>query len=97
MAFSALDQVNRRQSMRTACDASVIMFHPSMGRIQVKARDLSDGGISIDMGNHISVPVGTELSVIIKRHTGTINEQAVPMRVMHAQDEGRILGLMFIR
>lgn len=96
MALSSANKVNRRKSLRVACDAEVIMSHPAMGQLRVKAKDLSDGGICVDMGNHITVPVGTDLSVIIKRHKGIINEDAVAMRVVHSQDEGRMLGLMFI-
>lgn len=86
---------NRRQYMRTASDAVVEIRHPTIGEMTVKAKDLSDGGISIDMSNHVIPPLGTEFSVIIKRHTGAINSEPVMMKVMHVQQDG-LIGLMFV-
>lgn len=84
-----------RRAMRTSSDAIVLLSHPSFGTITVKARDLSDGGISVDIGNHISPPVGTVVDVIIKRHKGTLNATPIPMVVRHLQFNG-IVGLAFI-
>jgi hypothetical protein len=86
---------NRRQHLRTASDLLVELSHPAIGSLTVKARDLSEGGVSIDMGHHSVPPVGTELSVVIKRHTGAINAAPVKMRVMHVQSNGSV-GLKFI-
>lgn len=86
---------NRRQYMRTASDAVVEITHPTIGVLTVRAKDLSDGGISVDMSNHVVPPLGTEFSVIIKRHTGAINAEPVKMKVMHAESEG-LVGLMFV-
>lgn len=86
---------NRRQYMRTASDAVVEIKHPTIGAMTVKAKDLSDGGISIDMGSHVIPPLGTEFSVIIKRHTGAINAEPVKMKVMHTEANG-LVGLMFV-
>ena len=85
---------NRRKYMRTASDVMVEMSHPTMGTLTVRARDLSDGGISVDMGNHVAPPVGTVLKVRIKRHTGSINSEPLPMRVVHV-DGGKFVGLSF--
>ncbi len=62
---------NRRQYLRTATDVIIEMTNPSFGTVTVKASDLSDGGISVNMGSHFPPPAGTVVSVIIKRHTGT--------------------------
>lgn len=70
------------------------MQHPSLGQIQVRARDLSEGGIFALMGNHRPPPVGTVVMVRIKRHTGTINREPVAMRVVHHQTGG--IGLAFV-
>lgn len=86
---------NRRRHLRTASDMMVELRHPSIGVLTVKAGDLSEGGISVEMGHHVPPPKGTELDVVIKRHTGAINADPVRMRVMHVQNDGRI-GLMFI-
>ena len=87
-------QENRRY-MRTSTDAIVEMTHPGFGTITVKAKDLSDGGICVDMGNHIAPPLGTVVDVIIKRHTGALNSEPVKMEVMHTQLNGTA-GLSFI-
>ena len=87
---------NRRQYMRTASDAMVEMSHPSIGTMSVRARDLSEGGISVDMGHHIAPPKGTVLKVTIKRHTGSINNTPLQMRVVHVQEGGKIVGLAFV-
>ena len=87
---------NRRQFLRTASDALVEMSHPGFGTVTVRARDLSEGGLSVDMGNHLIPPVGTVVKVIIKRHTGIINSEPVDMQVRYIQQEGRRVGLMFI-
>ncbi len=86
---------NRRHYLRTASDAIVEMSHPSIGAMTVRARDLSEGGVSVDMGNQIAPPLGTEVDVIIKRHTGAINNEPVKMRVVHLQNDGS-MGLVFI-
>lgn len=70
------------------------MHHPSLGQIQVRARDLSEGGIFALMGNHRPPPVGTVVMVRIKRHTGAINQTPVAMRVVHHQFGG--IGLAFV-
>lgn len=87
--------IENRAFLRTSSSAVVEMQHPSFGLISVNARDLSDGGISVHMGQHISPPVGTILDVTIKRHTGAINMEPVKMQVMHTQASGAV-GLKFV-
>lgn len=83
-----------RRFSRASTTALVELFHPSLGTIEAKARDLSDGGIFVLMGQHSSPPIGTELQVRIKRYTGTLNQEPVRMRVVHHQAGG--IGLVFI-
>lgn len=85
----------QRRHVRTPSGALVEMNHPSFGKIEIKARDLSDGGIFALMGNYQPPPVGITVMVRIKRYTGVINQEPVPMRVVHQQREG--VGLAFIR
>ena len=85
---------NRRRYMRHQSDASVVMSHQAFGSITVKARDLSDGGICVEMGHHSAPPVGTVVDVVIKRHTGALNSNPVSMIVRHVQPGG-IVGLQF--
>ena len=86
---------NRRLYARNSSDALVVMTHPSLGQITVKAQDLSDGGISVSMGHHPCPPVGTILDVVIKRHTGALNSQPIKMVVRHSQSNGTV-GLSFV-
>lgn len=85
----------QRLHSRTPSAALVELLHPALGRIEVRARDLSDGGIFVLMGSHVPPPVGTVLQVRIKRFTGAINQEPVPMRVVHHQSGG--IGLAFVR
>jgi len=84
-----------RRHIRVPSQALVEMQHPVLGRIEVKARDLSDGGIFVLMGNIPAPPLGTELMVRIKRYTGPINQEPIRMRVVHQQTGG--VGLMFMK
>ncbi|MFT3930486.1 MAG: PilZ domain-containing protein [Spongiibacteraceae bacterium] len=85
----------QRHYVRRPSGALVEMHHPSFGTIEIKARDLSDGGIFALMGNYPAPPVGTTVMVRIKRYTGVINQDPVPMRVVHQQSGG--IGLAFVR
>ncbi len=87
--------VEQRRHIRVPSSAVIEMQHPVLGLIEVKARDLSDGGIYALMGNYPAPPMGTELLVRIKRYTGTINQEPVRMRVVHQQAGG--VGLTFMR
>lgn len=87
--------IEHRQYLRTPSDALVVITHPGFGSVTVKARDLSDGGLSVDMGHHPRPPVGTVVQVLIKRHTGAINALPVNMQVKHVQLNG-IVGLAFV-
>jgi hypothetical protein len=87
--------VEQRRHIRVPSSALIEMQHPVLGLIEVKARDLSDGGICALMGSLPAPPIGTELMVRIKRYTGTINQAPIRMRVVHHQLGG--VGLTFIR
>lgn len=86
---------DKRRFVRTPSGALVEMQHPVLGLIEVKARDLSDGGISVLMGSFPPPPLGLVLMVRIKRYTGVINQEPVPMRVVHHQTG--CVGLSFVR
>lgn len=83
-----------RQYLRASSEALVEMSHPSFGMIELRAKDLSDGGIYVFLGTHTAPPVGTVVKVRIKRHTGLINQQPVDMQVVHQHAGG--MGLKFI-
>lgn len=84
----------KRRHARTPSSALVEMQHPVLGLIEVKARDLSDGGISVLMGNFPPPPLGLVLMIRIKRYTGVINQEPVPMKVVHHQMGS--VGLSFV-
>ena len=84
----------RKYARVSSGGALVELFHPAIGRIEAKARDLSEGGIFAILGNQVLPPIGTVLQVRIKRYTGALNQEPVPMRVVHHQVGG--IGLAFI-
>ncbi|WP_101759978.1 PilZ domain-containing protein [Oceanicoccus sp. KOV_DT_Chl] len=85
---------DQRRYMRANSQAQVEISHPSLGLVEFKAKDLSDGGVFVFLGNHIALPIGTLVKARIKRHTGVINEQPVDMQVVHHHSGG--MGLMFV-
>ena len=87
--------IENRAFMRTTSSAVVEMCHSSFGSMTVQAKDLSDGGISVDLRQHVVPPIGTQLDVIIRRHSGIINIEPVKMEVRHIQPSG-IVGLKFV-
>jgi hypothetical protein len=86
--------IEQRKFERSSSAALCEVTHPSFGTIELKVKDLSDGGVFVFMGNHIAPPIGTVVKVRIKRYSGVINDEPVDMRVVHHQAGG--LGLMFI-
>ncbi len=85
---------NRRAHERSAAAVKVDMFHNAFGHISVNAKDVSDGGIYVDMANHIPPPPGTIVKVKMSRMTGAINKDAVDMQVVHVSGKG--VGLKFV-
>ena len=84
----------QRIYMRSSSKAAVEISHPSFGVIELKAKDLSEGGVFVFLGNHIAPPIGTVLKARIKRHTGLINQNPIDMQVVHFHSGG--MGLMFV-
>lgn len=84
----------QRRYRRAGSDVLVEISHPSFGTISLKARDLSEGGVFVHLGNHIATPVGTVVKARIKRHTGAINAEPIDMQVVHHQGGG--MGLKFV-
>lgn len=84
----------QRRYIRTSSEALVEISHPSIGKMELKAKDLSEGGVFVHLGNHIAPPIGTVVKARIKRHTGAINTDPVDMQVVHHQGGG--MGLKFV-
>lgn len=85
---------DQRKYQRVGSDVMVEISHPSFGLVELKARDLSDGGVFVFSGIHSVPPIGTVVKTRIKRHTGLLNQEPVDMQVIHHQSGG--MGLMFI-
>ncbi len=86
--------VDKRATMRTRINTSVMLSHPSFGEVTLKSRDISDGGLSVFLSHKDFPPVGTIVDVLIKPLTGVMNREPVKMKVMHIQTG--IAGLKFI-
>lgn len=88
--------MDKRLYPRTPGTAMLEIHHPTLGVYEVKARDLSEGGVFAMTGMYPKPPVGTELMVRIKRLTGSIiNMELIKMIVIHEQRDG--VGLAFVR
>ncbi len=85
----------RRKNERSSTSIRVEMTHPAFGTIVGFARDISDGGAQVMIDNAPCPPVGTVVDVRFKKMVGPINEDPVPMRVMHSFRN--IIGLMFVK
>lgn len=72
----------------------VELFHPSIGLMVGKGKDISDTGLAVVFENSVLPPVGTIVSIKMKRLTGPINEEAIPMKVV--RHEKSLVGLMFM-
>ena len=83
----------RRKHLRVATTAEVEVSHPSYGSMKFLAKDMSEGGMCVMYGHQTPPPEGTEVQVVIKRHTG-LGMEPVIMTVVHVQSNGT-MGLMY--
>lgn len=83
----------RRRFERKSTSIRVEITHPAFGTIFGFTQDISDGGASVVIENQPSPPVGTVVNVRFRRMVGAINEEPVPMKVMH--HNRNVIGLMF--
>lgn len=86
---------DRRKYERTSTSIRVEISHPAFGTIVGFARDISDGGAQVMIENHPCPPPGTVVNVRFKKMVGPINDEPVPMRVMH--NFRNLVGLMFVK
>lgn len=85
---------NRRQHERMDVCLDVELVHPNVGRISVKTRDLSHGGLFVVMAGDLP-PVGSVVKVKLLAQLGEGAEPpTVTMRVVRLESEG--MGLMFV-
>lgn len=83
----------RRRFERRPTSIRVEITHDAFGRIIGYARDISDGGASVMLEGELRPPIGTVVSVVFKKVSGTVNEEPVTMQVMHQNKN--LIGLMF--
>lgn len=84
----------RRRFERTTTAIRVEISHPSFGTAIGFTRDISDGGAQVVIDNHPIPPVGTVVDVLFRKMVGRVNEEPVPMRIMHTRRN--VIGLMFV-
>ena len=87
-------QSNRRKYPRVASEALLEISHPAFGSINLRAKNASKGGFFALRSSQSLPPLDTEVAVMIKRHTGVINDAPVAMRVVRVTAEG--IGLEFV-
>lgn len=84
----------RRRFERRSVTIRVEISHPSIGTMMGTTSDISDGGAAVVLENQPLPPLGTEVLVRFHRLVGTINDEPVPMKVMH--QNRNVIGLMFL-
>lgn len=57
---------NRREFVRTAMNASVLVRHPLVGEVIYKTRDISDGGIYVVAESDLFPPLGDRVEVQVQ-------------------------------
>jgi hypothetical protein len=53
----------KRKHIRTAFSANVRLMHASVGTLDVKMRDMSDGGVFLFTGDRVDLPVGSLVQI----------------------------------
>ena len=59
-----MTEQERRQYVRTAFVAGVRITHTTIGSLDVKMRDLSDGGVFLFTGDRVDLPVGERVEIM---------------------------------
>lgn len=83
---------DQRQHIRTKLTSNVRMTHPDIGTIEVKTRDISDGGIYILSKITNLPPVGSEVQVQLM--DTPFEAPILDMKIVRLEDDG--IGLQFI-
>jgi c-di-GMP-binding flagellar brake protein YcgR len=85
--------IERRSYERTSATIRVEMSNPGFGTIVGFTKDISDGGVLVEIENQPTPPVGTEVSVKFRKAVGPINLEPVRMRVVRQMRN--TVGLIF--
>lgn len=84
----------QRRFSRSVIAAMAEINHPSLGKLELRVKDFSDGGVYLLTSNPGLFPVGTELELSIRRVTGQVNIGPAMMKVVRQHGDG--MGLMFL-
>jgi c-di-GMP-binding flagellar brake protein YcgR len=86
--------LDKRASIRQSINTRVQISHPSFGEVTVRSKDISDGGLSVYLGEGGFPPEGTKVDVLIRSLNGPLNTQSVKMEVKYIQSG--VAGLKFL-
>ncbi len=83
---------DNRKYVRTRLTSSVQLTHPDIGSVEVKTRDISDGGIYLLSSITNLPPVGSEVTVQLL--DTPFEAPVLTMRIVRVENNG--IGLAFI-
>ena len=83
---------DQRKHIRTKLTSNVRLTHPDTGTIEVKTRDISDGGIYVLSRITNLPPVGSQVKVQLM--DTPFEAPILDMRIVRMEDDG--IGLAFI-
>lgn len=83
---------DNRKHIRTRLTSSVKLTHPDVGTIEVKTRDISDGGIYLLSAITNLPPIGSQVKVQLI--DTPFEAPVLDMRIVRLEDEG--IGLVFL-
>jgi hypothetical protein len=93
MTESKID--NKRANSRMPVTLTVEVTHESIGTVELKTRDMSNGGIFVFIDKDPGLNVGLEVLVKVKGQLGDGEEPpTLKMEVVRAEQQG--LGLKFL-
>jgi hypothetical protein len=80
----------KRRHVRTEFSANIRLVHASVGTLDVKMRDMSDGGVFLLTGDRVDLPVGewVEIQALDVEDAPVLSAQ-----IVRRETEG--IGLMF--
>lgn len=82
---------DNRRDPRIPVETDILLSHPAVGRLCLKSRDLSDGGVFLLTEPQPSLPPGAEVVLQVR---DLADAPEVPARVLRVDDEG--LALAFV-
>jgi len=86
---------NKRDNSRMPVTLTVEITHESIGTVELKTRDMSNGGIFVIIDSDPGLEVGLEVMVKVKGKLGDGEEPpTLKMKVVRAEPQG--FGLKFI-